>query len=720
MSTFVELAILLKKANALTIVDERYSDHEPYTEQDIIVNINNQKYLVSNIGGASDPNADEEQYKAEIAKKQAALVDKDHRYSRAFLNSINSKELPCINQEQNGEILFNAAYRVLRYLPAYCDATQDEIEDQNVEAELKKAVFALCGAWRSPLKIKLDPNRLEKEYYEEFFDCSSSYRNDTGLGSVRFAFRYQRGILGESEAEEYESQSISSPVESVDSFREWLNAHTLAGTPRKEEDLKTKALDSVRERLTDMMNRELVTNDYLASLDVPILNIDTLKVNSLKYRRILTYKLTAEAKLASNNSLAVQKNFEQNAVFVFEPKVIPTSLPINIFKCPTPSCTRFASMADKKPRMELHVDPNWRQSYNAVAGTVPSDEQGLFRHAVGCSACMTEECSFCKQRYYPYHKVAELNSFYGYEVIPTKAFLQDSASTKDEGVRSRLLSGVDKVADYCGCMKDIYWFYDEAYRAETGNETRTDRVLRNRDMVFINRLTKEVVAAYSPASYKAALEDVTKSFLTLDDGQQEPAENAAMMTAGQIRVFFSNFAEKRVGKGDALGKFRDSLTLPADISFMDKLDAASLDAYCTACNMTSDQKAEFLKEIEKEIKTLLEIFKKKLSKLSSMDGKDGHILYTSIYGCSLCKICGSLYFTKDEPNASVGDLPVKHDVDDACDLSNTGRWTTIRGAVLYKDKKNTTPHVSSRYVMTSKKEVSFAAWQKSIADSIIK
>ena len=714
MSSFVELAILLKKAHALTIVDSRFDEDEPYTEQDIIVSINNQQYLVSNVGSDSDH--------SEAEEKQSLLIDERSKYSKAFLNSINSKELPCINKEQNGEILFNAAYRALRYLPAYCGEPSESVEDEKVSSLLMKEIFSLCGDWKSSLNIKLNPKRNESEDFEEFFDCAAAYRNDAGLGSVRFAFRYQRPQESETMNKEFLTEPIAVAVGDQGSFRDWLNGHTLAGTPAGEENLKTKALDGVKERLNELLNLEIVTNDYLSTLpeDRALFNVDSVKVNSLKYRRIRTYKASMESPVTGNtSSLAVGRNFDPSALFVYEPRVIPTLAPINVFKCPTPSCTKYATM-DRTEKMELYVDPNWRKPYAPVTGIYADDIEKWFRHAVGCKVCMSESCSFCGQRYYPYQKLKELKSFYGYAASPKKAFLFESNQTRDAGVLARLKSGVDTVADYCGCMQNIYWFYDEAFRIDTGDEARTDRVLRNRDMVFINKLTKEVVAAYSPASYAEALKAVKQLFLTDENGQQESEEFTERMTAGQIQVFFSDYVEKKIGRSSELGKFRAFLNVEKGETFMDKLDAKHLNAYCASLNMSDEEKGAFLDAVKEELDDLLEKFRKKLSKLSSIDGRDGHIMYTSVYSCSLCKVCGSLYFVKDAPNAAVMPLSGKHGADDVCTPESKGRWMTIRGGIFYKDRKNGSTHISSRYVLTSKKEVSFANWQKGIAENILK
>jgi len=709
MEEFVQLAILLSKANVLEIIDDRYSEYETYTGSDIIVKLNNQEYVVSNIS----------------SQNKEKIVDR--KYNKAFLKSVNNSDRPRIDKVQNGELLFDAAYKLLRFLPAKCREEASACERTDVQIAIADIIASQCGEWlteANPLHITIDQ---ENESYEEAFDCRTKYTQSSGnKGSVQLLFRYQRPVLRTGLEPKMNTNEITTAPIIVDiakseknlpdvAFEEWAMDHTSQEDTR---DLK-ESYKVIERHVNDMVSSAVNDHGYIEYVK-GVSDVSAVSVESVKYRRVYKYAAALEAKVKpdKSNLLAVKSNFDSDALFVYEPAVIPSVKSVNIFKCPTPSCGKFMSASNT---MQLLVDPNWRKPHTPLTDINDAKVKQWYRHAVGCKVCMSEECAFCGQRYFPFGKINELNAFYEYSASPKKAFLIDSDEKADAGVIARLHSGQDKVADYCACMEGIYWYYDEAFQKESGESEQYDRVLRNRDMVFVNRRTKEVVAAYSPASYQSALQGIGQLFLTNEEGETEDQTNLNKMVSGRIKVFFSEFVLDRMNKRKgSLATFKEYVEDREDLKeqglcFLDKLDAAMLGQCCEAAKMDAKKKEEFLADLKKDLADLIDAFKTNLSKYSSMDGKSKDLIWmTSVNSCSLCKVCGGLYFVKDEANDTILALPNKHGTDDVCAPDRKGRWTSMRGSIFYKDTKDHSTHISNRFVLTRRGEVTFDDWQTRI------
>ena len=175
MRSFVKLAILLGKANVLEIIDDRYVDYEEYKEKDIVIRLNNQEYVVADVA-STDGKVDDD----------GIVIDK--HYNKAFYDSINNSDRPRIDHVQNGEVLFDAAYKLLRFLSIEC---RENVTDTTQSAVIiKEEINALCEEWLpgNAFHSKID---LAQGAYEEMFDCRLKYAKSTGeLGSIQIGFRY--------------------------------------------------------------------------------------------------------------------------------------------------------------------------------------------------------------------------------------------------------------------------------------------------------------------------------------------------------------------------------------------------------------------------------------------------------------------------------------------------------------------------------------------------
>ena len=762
----VQLATLLAEEHVLEIIERP----DPRNDRVLKIRLNNEEYLVVDLEdkGAENP-------------EKSNVVDLKTHYNMAFLESINDSELPLITQAQNKELLLSAAYKLLRYLPLTCKEDPEDIKLSEVQSEIKN----MCASWldqNATLAGRLDPEE-NVDCYEEVFDCRAKYDNGREQ-AFPLAFRFQRSTHRDFKDPEAEGEIVSEAIavdireaskddkviESNARFKKWLTAHASKEGIGPLLELREK--NRVRRHMLEMLDLKLNKQSFFENSE-GIFGVLRVKAEASKYYRIQKYPARFDVRIKPDtcNLLSIKKNFDNTdgtAYFVYEPALISTE---NILKCPTPSCGRYKY---GKRDMELFVDPNWRKEYRAI-GQTREDKAG-YRYAVGCRACMSEECAFCGQRFYPYAKIEELSAFYGYSVLPKKEFLHKWDDTSDAGVLGRLKSGEDRMSDYCACQEGVYWFYDEAFKEDSGKENA--RVLRNRDMVFINHKTKEVVAAYSPLSYEVS----KKSFLsTYQKSGEEGARAAENETASAcVSVFFSDYLEKNVKKAPTLQALKEKKKALAETwqtSFNDPFDIFLVEAYCASKSLDKESFIRTLKEeqkkqlqderastpnlnalreygvkslsladiiapsvlarftegfseekkvalidaLKKELADLLKSFTEKLSRAVSLDGKNRDLIrITSVQSCSICKICGGLYFDIKEKNEAVTLLPNTHETDDICAVGkeeNRGRWSTMRGAIIYKDKKGLSG--LKRYVLTRKGEKAFKKWQEDIKNEII-
>ena len=699
--SFVDLAKLLVQIDGSMNVD---SSEMGLREGEYAIRINNQICIVSDDQTTTEENVQ--------------LFAKN--YNRAFVTSINNHSYTRINPTQNRDLLFNVVYKTLGFLPAI--AYEADYIPSKVKTQLIKEVEQFCADWKAGDDAEADvperiDNTLQNITYEELFDCNCRAKIDTSTEKKNYVCRFLHSTTKDGKTQRSSSAKMSRAV-AVDQeghaalFEKWIRDHSVnidsnAWQPEKSD---------IRDHLIEAL--ELLVGEKSGNKHTSI------KPESVRYRRILKGKAKVEMKISTEDT-----RFDENAYVSFEPDIIMTSEPgINVYKCPCPSCSRVGYGGETSFR--LFPDFNLRAPYRKLNLLDADETTNYYKYAVGCRSCM-EVCNICNALHFPLSQYTELSNFYGF--APTKPFLSKKGDVySDPGLKSRLLpadgqkDSEDKISDYCECKKDIFWFIDKAYQLFTGTEE--SRVLRLKDMVFINKKTKEVVAAFSSPAYFAAIEPA----VTAVYGDKE--DTAHWITAKNINVFFNDFIRNRLSSKDA-GHYPSLKALlvkrdPDSISFS-LLENHLADNYPKG---TDEQQAlearkTFLEGLRTDIRKLLAEFQKKLSLQVSLDGEDDDLVtYTSVYNCEICPECGGLYFSSKKDNSAITALNtsrIEQDkCDDICDRKKEdrkgnefkGSWMTAYGTINYRKKGG----IKHRYVVTDRGDVEYVKWQKKLSENILK
>lgn len=707
-----------------------------------------------------------------VCNTAASSGDKSYavrNYNMQFYYSKNTNDFPRIDEAQNREILLDVAYRLMRFIPMSCDfglldldgwekATIKRHGDED-DGKYKHLDFAGIENLNCVLQDDV------KSAYTEIFSCKLKANIAGSVKNKDVTFRYFHSVKsgGEDAGVNHpkgnsslaiklpskERLDLTDPSAKEENERQVLRKfkQELGAKKSTEDTAKMTAIDGfdtiVVERLRDGLNFLINTKGIMDNAgEIWSSESNSMSPEALRYWRVRT-------PIVRITGTPTSPLFDENSMVVYDTPVVPTArgnINFNAYRCQLPSCVNYA-IDGNGVTLHLTPDPDWRKP---VKG-----ETDKFGHPLGCD-CMKETCAICGQPYFGRARHKELKEYLGYSLHPRKAFYD-----KDKNVKASLDAGQSTVADYCMCQNNLLWFYDEMYNEEVG---AFEHVVVPKNVVFVHSQSQEVVAAFSPESYRnwyasfdaLYTEATDRKIKKLQLGQDE-------MIAKSVCVFFTDFADRQadlVSKSRPVGKYANFATfhkvmkqIHATGGYLDRLTAAEVRCFLEACDSVGNVRDNYVEtniaaivnamgsgaiastplngdmhamyhDIADVLTEYLSIFKARLSEALGAKKNANVVRLTGINSCALCACCGALYYIRTTDNEGVVQLAAFAANGDKChDHADGGPWTTEFGSKLYRagTRKGVADHINMRTVIDARgKEVEYAKWQKELAKKVNK